>query len=54
MEHAPKPEPKNLVICCAGTGNEISENLSNAPKLHRCLRTSDKTQPRQLDPGVAP
>ncbi|MCK1419875.1 DUF2235 domain-containing protein [Bradyrhizobium sp. 180] len=59
MEHAAstdrKPEPKNLVICCDGTGNEISENISNVLKLYRCLRKTDKTQPRQMvfyDPGV--
>ncbi|MEK9284795.1 MULTISPECIES: DUF2235 domain-containing protein [unclassified Bradyrhizobium] len=54
MEHA-KTEPKNIVICCDGTGNEISENISNVLKLYRCLRKTDKTQPRQLvfyDPGV--
>lgn len=50
-----KPEPKNLVICCDGTGNEISENISNVLKLYRCLRKTEKTQPRQMvyyDPGV--
>ncbi|MET4114344.1 uncharacterized protein (DUF2235 family) [Bradyrhizobium sp. JR1.5] len=48
-------EPKNLVICCDGTGNEISENISNVLKLYRCLRKTAKTQPRQMvfyDPGV--
>ena len=46
---------KNLVICCDGTGNEISENISNVLKLYRCLRKTDKTSPRQMvfyDPGV--
>ena len=46
---------KNIVICCDGTGNEISENISNVLKLYRCVRKTDKTQPRQLvfyDPGV--
>ena len=55
MEHEHKPEPKNLVICCDGTGNEISENISNVLKLYRCLRKTDKTQPLQkvfYDPGV--
>jgi uncharacterized protein (DUF2235 family) len=45
----------NLVICCDGTSNEISENISNVLKLYRCLRKTDKTHPRQLvfyDPGV--
>lgn len=55
MEHEHISEPKNLVICCDGTGNEISENISNVLKLYRCLRKTDKTRPRQLvfyDPGV--
>src|SRR3954462_10379298 len=45
----------NIVICCDGTGNEISENISNVLKLYRCLRKTDRTHPRQLvfyDPGV--
>jgi uncharacterized protein (DUF2235 family) len=55
MEHGAEKEPKNIVICCDGTGNEISENISNVLKLYRCLRKTDKTRPRQLvfyDPGV--
>jgi uncharacterized protein (DUF2235 family) len=46
---------KNIVICCDGTGNEISENISNVLKLYRCLRKTPKTEPHQLvfyDPGV--
>jgi uncharacterized protein (DUF2235 family) len=46
---------KNIVICCDGTGNEISENISNVLKLYRCLRKTDKTLPHQAvfyDPGV--
>src|SRR6266568_3746042 len=46
---------RNIVICCDGTGNEISHNISNVLKLYRCLRKTEKTQPRQLvfyDPGV--
>ena len=46
---------RNIVICCDGTGNEITENISNVLKLYRCLRKTEKTQPRQLvfyDPGV--
>ncbi len=31
-------KPRNIVICCDGTGNEISENISNVLKLYRCLR----------------
>ena len=46
---------KNIVICCDGTGNEISENISNVLKLYRTLRKTDKTTPYQAvfyDPGV--
>lgn len=46
---------KNIVICCDGTGNEISENISNVLKLYRCLRKTGRTTPRQMvfyDPGV--
>ncbi|WP_316190335.1 DUF2235 domain-containing protein [Bradyrhizobium sp. SZCCHNS2096] len=46
---------KNIVICCDGTGNEISENISNVLKLYRCLRKTDRTTPHQAvfyDPGV--
>lgn len=34
---------KNIVICCDGTGNEISENISNVLKLYRALRKTRKT-----------
>ncbi|SNT02259.1 Uncharacterized protein, PA2063/DUF2235 family [Tardiphaga sp. OK246] len=46
---------KNIVVCCDGTGNEISENISNVLKLYRMLRKTGKTQPNQVvfyDPGV--
>ena len=46
---------RNLVVCCDGTGNEISENISNVLKLYRVLRKTEKTTPRQIafyDPGV--
>jgi uncharacterized protein (DUF2235 family) len=46
---------KNIVICCDGTGNEISENISNVLKLYRVLRKTGKTEPDQIvfyDPGV--
>lgn len=46
---------KNIVICCDGTGNEISENISNVLKLYRTLRKTNKTTPHQVvfyDPGV--
>ena len=46
---------KNIVVCCDGTGNEISENISNVLKLYRVLRKTGKTEPKQVafyDPGV--
>lgn len=46
---------KNIVVCCDGTGNEISENISNVLKLYRVLRKTGKTEPQQVafyDPGV--
>jgi uncharacterized protein (DUF2235 family) len=46
---------KNIVVCCDGTGNEISENISNVLKLYRTLRKTGKTTPNQVvfyDPGV--
>jgi uncharacterized protein (DUF2235 family) len=55
VDHAHDTAPKNLVVCCDGTGNEISENISNVLKLYRCLRKTDRTEPRQMvfyDPGV--
>jgi uncharacterized protein (DUF2235 family) len=33
---------KNIVVCCHGTGNEISENISNVLKLYRTLRKTEK------------
>jgi uncharacterized protein (DUF2235 family) len=46
---------KNIVICCDGTGNDISENISNVLKLYRVLRKSGKGSRDQVafyDPGV--
>ena len=43
--------PKNIVICCDGTGNEIDENLSNVFKLFRVISKNDK-QCVFYDPGV--
>ncbi|GLR83869.1 hypothetical protein GCM10007857_05790 [Bradyrhizobium iriomotense] len=51
-----KAKPKTNVICCDGTGNEISENISNVLKLYRCQRKTDKARPRQpefYDPGLS-
>ena len=43
--------PKNIIICCDGTGNEIEANLSNVLKLFRILRKSDD-QVVYYNPGV--
>ncbi len=36
--------PKNIVILCDGTGNEVEENLSNVLKLFRCCRKNRQQQ----------
>jgi len=43
--------PKNIVICCDGTGNEIDSNLSNVLKLFRVL-VKDEGQRVYYHPGV--
>jgi uncharacterized protein (DUF2235 family) len=43
--------PKNIVICCDGTGNEINSNLSNVLKLFRVL-VKDENQRVFYHPGV--
>lgn len=43
--------PKNVVICCDGTGNEVNENISNVLKLFRIAEKSDR-QVVFYDPGV--
>lgn len=46
---------KKLVVLSDGTGNEVSENISNVLKFYRVLRKTDKTSPRQVvfyDSGV--
>jgi uncharacterized protein (DUF2235 family) len=43
--------PKNIVICCDGTGNEIKEHISNVLKLFRIARKND-SQYVFYDPGV--
>ena len=44
-------EPRNLVVCCDGTGNQVSGNLSNVLKLFR-LATRNEKQRVFYDPGV--
>jgi len=43
--------PKNLVICCDGTGNEFGTENSNVVKLYQCL-VCDSTQATYYHPGV--
>jgi uncharacterized protein (DUF2235 family) len=43
--------PKNIVVCCDGTGNEINENISNVLKLFRVAK-KDASQYVFYDPGV--
>ena len=43
--------PKNIVICCDGTGNEFGERTSNVIKLYQTL-VRDATQVAYYHPGV--
>ena len=43
--------PKNIVVCCDGTGNEIKDNISNVLKLFRIAKKNDD-QYVFYDPGV--
>jgi uncharacterized protein (DUF2235 family) len=43
---APQSHPKNIVICCDGTGNQFGDRNSNVVKLYTTLDLSDDT--RQL------
>lgn len=46
-----EPQPRNIVILCDGTGNEIEESLSNVTKLYKCL-IRDERQIVFYDPGI--
>lgn len=50
--HTTPAEPKNIVICCDGTGNVIGENQSNVVKLVRTILRDHKGQCVFYDPGV--
>jgi uncharacterized protein (DUF2235 family) len=43
--------PKNIVICCDGTGNEFSESKSNVVKLYKML-VCNASQTTYYHPGV--
>jgi uncharacterized protein (DUF2235 family) len=44
--------PKNIVICCDGTGNEFGDNNSNVVKLYSTLVIDGKHQCGYYHPGV--
>lgn len=44
--------PKNIVICCDGTGNQYNETYSNVVKLYKMLHPDSAIQYRFYDPGV--
>lgn len=50
-EAAAAPDGRNIVICCDGTGNQVSGNISNVLKLFRIAR-KDARQRIFYDPGV--
>lgn len=41
MDHAHNHNAKNLVICCDGIGNEISEIIFNLPKFYHGLQRTN-------------
>ena len=43
--------PKNIIICCDGTGNEVEGDLSNVLKLYRMVDQDDR-QRVFYDPGI--
>lgn len=43
--------PRNLIVCCDGTGNEIKEHQSNVLKFYRVIK-KDTKQLAYYDPGV--
>ena len=49
--HAIAKMPKNLVICCDGTGNEFGQRKSNVIKLYKTL-VCDASQIAYYHPGV--
>ncbi len=44
--------PKNIVICCDGTGNEFGPTNTNVVKLFELLHKDPSTQAAYYDPGV--
>src|SRR5260370_16842635 len=46
------PMPKNIVICCDGTGNEFGDHNSNVVKLYSTLIIDGQRQIGYYHPGV--
>jgi uncharacterized protein (DUF2235 family) len=44
--------PKNIVLCCDGTGNDFGDNNSNVVKLHSTLIIDGKRQVGCYHPGA--
>jgi uncharacterized protein (DUF2235 family) len=44
--------PKNIIVCCDGTGNEYGDRNSNVVQLYRALLQDDKRQTCYYHPGV--
>jgi len=44
--------PKNIIICCDGTGNQLGETYSNVVKLYMMLEKDNQKQLAFYDPGV--
>jgi len=51
VEEAPPRKGRNIVVCCDGTGNQVSGDLSNVLKLFRIARKNDR-QLVYYHPGV--
>ncbi len=49
--HVPAKPPKNIIVCCDGTGNQFGPENSNVVKLYTCL-TVDREQVAYYHPGV--
>lgn len=51
VEEAPPRKGRNIVVCCDGTGNQVSGDLSNVLKLFRIARKNER-QLVYYHPGV--
>ena len=52
-EQGEQKKPKNIIICCDGTGNEFGDSNSNVLKLYTTLDLDDPTrQVAYYHPGV--